>query len=239
MNLINDVINVNKHAFKKSMSKLVFIPILALLLIFMNVGESVILNLLSRGGGSAGFILGFVRYAVRVVFMSAIISILSDIVIYDRFKIENVVSGYKTWFSQVSSAYFYIVIVEWILVFATNGNITSIIFYFAILIVMSAFYEMIYIGNSYGGNVFTDIFIFLKNNISQWIIILLTFIGLQYRFNILLRYFSVETLLNNPLYTIHLIVVSLLLAFCYIFKGNLFYTLNGSSMRKRAFQGNF
>lgn len=239
MNLINDVINVNKHALKKSMAKIVFVPILAILLILMNVGESLILNILSVGRGSTGFILGFVRYAVRVVFMSAIINILSDIVIYDRFRTENMIYGYKTWFSQVSSAYFYIVLAEWLFIFVGNQGVINIIVYFALLIIMSVFYESIYIGNSYGGNVFYDIFNFLKNNTAQWIIILLLFLELQYRFDVLMRYFSFELLLNTPLYTINLIVVSLLLAFSFIFKGNLFYTLNGSSMRKREFQGSF
>lgn len=239
MNIIEDAINVNFEAIKKTFNKLAFVPILVVLLILMSITEDLILTLLSPSIGSVSFLLGFVRYAVSVLFMSAIVSILSDIVLYDRFKIENLFSGYQRYFHQVSSAYFYFVVLEWLLFFIDLPISIAVILRYLILVMLSPFYETMYIADEYGADVFTSIFGFLKNNILPWTPTLVIYVVVKSNYDNLVGVTSVVNVLGEPELWIKVIISAIVLAFILIFKGNLFKILNGSSVRKRMFQGKF
>ena len=84
MEYLQDAIEVNKEALKKTFKQLKFVPILAIILIVMNLAQNFTLGLLMTNLSGVNFLLGVVRYFIRVLFMSAIIAILSDIVLYDR-----------------------------------------------------------------------------------------------------------------------------------------------------------
>ncbi len=237
MEYLQDAIEVNKEALKKTFKQLKFVPILSIILIVMNLAQNFTLGLLMTNLSGVNFLLGFVRYFIRVLFMSAIIAILSDIVLYNRFSLNRVFEGYVEFFNQVSATLFVFVILDYISYFViTSTQIALLItvYNIAIFIMMSVVYEQIYIAGRSGVDVFYKTFEFLKENILQWILVLVLFVYLQtaVNTNLVISSIDIKRLISTLIY-------SILLAFVFIYKGHLFNILYASSVRKRKFMRKF
>lgn len=237
MELLKDTLKVNKDAFFKTLENIKFLPILSIIFIVFRIVESFVLSLLSGFNFGSTLILGFARAAVSIAFMSAIISILSDIVIYNRFNFKNFFDRFGEYFTPVANTYLFIFLLEYVvnaIESQINSYILIIVIAIAIQIILSPIYEKIYIGNVSGFDAITESANFITTNIIQWLPIMVIFVYLQINFN--LSYAIVEMDLKYILITF---ILGVVLAFTYLYKGHLFSILNGSSLRKRQFQGKF
>lgn len=237
MNILEDIIFVNKKAFKETMKNLKFVPILAIILFVFKFAEVNIIGLLSGFDRPSSFILGFARAAISIAFISALISILADIVVYNRLDFKNFFNRFSEYFSPLMSTYFIIFIIE-MLVQVLTQSITipylGLVFTIAMLLLQSPLYEEVYLGNRFGGEAIYAAFDFVKENFLQWLPVLVVYVIAELFFN------SSSIMIGLDLEVIiKMIIYGLLLAFIYIYKGHLFRILNGSSMRKRSFQGKF
>lgn len=234
MKIISDVINVNKSALNKTFKNLKYIPLLALVILGLTVAEFWVQTLLSGFDGGINFLLGFARYIVSIVFGAALIGILYDLVLYNRFRINGIIDGYKTFFGPFSSVMFPYVLLEYVFLFlGTTSSIFNMIGTLILFGIMSLLYEEVYIANNYGVEAYSHILSFLKENILHWIIPLVFYVFLHYRMQF------VGLAIFNISYLVQSLVYSLLLAFIYLYKGYLFTILYNSSRRKREFEGMF
>lgn len=233
MDLVKDIVNVNKRALKLTSKSLIYVPILALILIVMSYLEDIIQFILSPNNQSLSFVLGFVRYFVRAVFVTFLISILKNIVLYDRFEVKNLISNVKDSYQQVSSIIFLEIIYEWIVYFVTSSLDIYLILILIGYAIFSTLYEEVYIANHYAQEAVYSIFDFFKSNLLQFLPILIIYIfaNIRFRFSFIMLSF-----VNNYF---EIIVYSILLATALIFKGHIFNILYGSNYRKRKFQGSF
>lgn len=234
--MLKDILDVNKEAIKKTFNNIKYIPILAIVVILFRLAEGAVLSLLSGFNAASSFILGFARAIVSIGFLSALVSILADIVLYDRFRLNNFSDRFSEYFNPLMSVYFFIFIAEYIINFAgysTNGTL-SLILTILLSVITSFLYEEVYIANNAGFDAISETLNFLKENILHVLPILLIYVFLERVFTINYRLFSfsfdfiIETILS-----------ALGLAFTYLYKGHLFNILNGSSVRKRDFQRKF
>lgn len=234
MNILTDVINVSKEALNRSLKSLKYVPLLALVILGLNIAEFWVQSLLSGFSGGVNFLLGFARYIVTIFFGSALIGILYDLVMYNRFRINGLLDGYKTFFGPFSSVMFIYVILEYVFMFLTNAlpvfDIIGLIVMFGI---QSLLYEEVYIANNYSMEAYSHILTFLKENILHWIIPMVFYVYLQLQMQ-----FSPLAIFNID-FLIRTLIFSLILAFIYLYKGHLFSILYNSSRRKREFEGMF
>lgn len=236
MNIFDDILNVNKEALKETLKKLKFVPILAVILFAFKIAEFYILKALTGTNASSSFILGFARAAVSIAFLSALISILADIVIYNRLDFNNFMDRFGEYFSPLMNTYFIIFLIEIVSNMFIGGlsSFFSLIVSIALLVIQSPLLEEVYLGNKYGMDAIYSVYEFIKDNFLQWLPVLLAYVFVQYIFSIwsVILILDIEFIIKSTIY-------GLLLAFIYIYKGQLFKVLNGSSMRKRSFQRKF
>ncbi|WP_282926170.1 hypothetical protein [Helcococcus kunzii] len=236
MNILDDILKVNKEAFTETLKKLKFVPILAMILFVFKIAEFYILFALTGYNQASSFILGFVRAAVSIAFLSALISFLADIVIYNRLDFNNFLNRFSEYFSPLMNTYFIIFLIEMVvnMLFGALPRVISLIISIALLVLQSPLYEEVYLGNTYGMDAVYSAFDFIKENFLQWLPVLIAYVLIEYVFSFwsIIMVFDLRLIIQSILY-------GLLLAFVYIYKGQLFKILNGSSMRKRRFQGKF
>lgn len=232
MNIIQDTINVNKEALKRTFKSIAFVPALALVLIVFKVSESFVLTFLSANNSASSFILGFARAAISIAFMSALISVLADMVLYNRMNLNNIGSRFTEYFTPLANTYFYIFLAEYVIYFVDPTF--SIILLLLFHVFVSNLYEQVYIGNNSGTYAIVKDFDFLKNNFIQWLPVVIAYVFLEFNFAI-----SYTIFMFDLSYFIRVFIVAFALAFVYLYKGHLFNILYSSSMRKREFQGKF
>lgn len=234
MDILTDVINVGKEALNRTLKSLKYVPLLAIVILGLSIAEFWVQTLLSGFSGGVNFLLGFARYIVTVLFGSALIGILYDLVMYGRFRINGLTDGYKSFFGPFSSVMFIYVLIEYAFMFLSEAfplfNILGII---VMLGIQSLLYEQVYIANNYSIEAYSHILSFLKENILHWIIPMVFYVYLQIQMQ-----FSGIAIFNIQ-FLIRTLIFSLLLAFIYLYKGHLFSILYNSSRRKRKFEGMF
>ena len=234
--IIKDFIYVNKTAVKNSISSMKYVPVLALILFALGVGEKYLLNLFTTYTTHGNFILGFIRYIITIIFASALVGVLSDIVNYNRFRFKNIIDGTKRYYLPMSNTLFIVYVVEY-LAHIVLGNINfqyTFIIDILVLVVLSTVYEKVYISEEYGTEAIISSAMFIKDNIIQWLPIVIIFVATKFLLTVNYAIFILDFtfIINVGLY-------SLIMAILYIYKGHLFKILDGSSIRKRQFQGKF
>lgn len=235
--MLQDFINVNKRAFNKTLNNIKHVPILALVLFLSNIAMTFIMSLLSSSNQASDFILGFIRYIVSVAFASLLVTILEDIVFYNRFSVDNLKEGFSKYLSPLMNTYFYLAIANIILsnlAFTLKMPIILIFSIYANLVIQSTIYEQTYIARQSGIDAIVNSVKFIINNILYWILPLVVFLLVSRAFDV----YSVYSLSSIEL-VISALIKGLILAFIYLYKGHLFNILYSSSRRKREFEGMF
>ncbi|MFM1538358.1 hypothetical protein [Helcococcus bovis] len=236
MEIIKDFIYVNKTAFKNSIFSLKYVPALAMILFVLGVGENYLLSLLTTYSRGGNFVLGFVRYIITIVFASALVGVLSDIVNYNRFRFKNIIEGTKRYYLPMSNTLFIVYIIEYLahIILQNIDFQYTFIIDILVLIVLSTVYEKVYISEEYGIEAALNSVMFIKDNIIQWLPIVVIFVAAKFllTINYVIFTFDITYIMNVVLY-------SLIMGILYIYKGHLFKILDGSSIRKRQFQGKF
>lgn len=232
MNILTDIINVNKEALRRTLKSLKYLPLLAIVILGLNIAEFWIQTLLISSSGGVNFLLGFARYIVTILFGSALIGILYDLVKYNRFRINALLDGYKTFFGPFSSVMFIYILIEYAFLFL-NQIMPNIFGLFILLGIQSVLYEEVYIANKYSVEAYSNLLRFFKENILHWLIPMIFYNYLQLRMRI-----SGLAIFNLNFF-IRALIFSIFLAFIYLYKGHLFSLLYNSSRRKREFEGKF
>lgn len=235
--MFQDFINVNKSALKSTMKNLRFLPILALVIVLLNVVLHFVLRILVVPNSAMNFLLGFIRYIVQVAFASALISVLDDLIKYNRFSWDNFSQGFTSYLSPLMNTFFYLYIIEFLVRLVTDAIPILGISFIATIILLaieSTLYEQTYIANLSGMEAISASVNFIINNIIYWIIPAILFIIVRINLDRTLMVIGF-----NPYKIINLIVLSLAMAFIYLYKGHLFNILHNSSRRKREFEGKF
>lgn len=233
--MIKDFIYVNKKALNDTLKNFKYIPALVLVLFVFNVAQILVSRILTTPSQSMNFITGFARYIIEVAFISALISVLDDIINYNRFRVQNIIDGFTRYMGPLFNTLFIIYLVEMIFsMFLGPIPYLSTIFAIAMLVLESPLYETIYIGNSWGMPGIMDTIDFIKNNIIYWLIPMILFVAIERLFGVysIFATFDVREIIEALVYGV-------LLAFIYLFKGNLYKILFNSSRRKREFEGMF
>lgn len=233
--MIKDFIYVYKRAVRDTLKNIKFVPALIIVLFVFNIAQMLISRILMTPSQSMNFVMGFARYIIEVAFISALLTVLDDIVNYNRFRFQNIIDGFTSYMGPLFNTLFIIYVVQMIADMLLGGiPYVSTILAIGLLVIRSPLYETIYIANQWGMPGIIDTIDFIKNNILYWIIPMIVFVIVELEFSnySLLTVFDISFILKA-------IISGVLLAFIYLFKGNLYKVLYNSSRRKREFEGMF
>lgn len=233
--MIKDFIYVYKRAVRDTLKNIKFVPALIIVLFVFNIAQMLISRILMTPSQSMNFVMGFARYIIEVAFISALLTVLDDIVNYNRFRFQNIIDGFTSYMGPLFNTLFIIYVVQMIADMLLGGiPYVSTILAIGLLVIRSPLYETIYIANQWGMPGIIDTIDFIKNNILYWIIPMIVFVIVELEFSnySLLTVFDISFILKA-------IISGILLAFIYLFKGNLYKVLYSSSRRKREFEGMF
>ena len=235
--MINDLGRVYKRVFKKTKNNLKHLPLLAIELssIFFIF---YIVNMLTVFSQTFSPIMGVVRYFVRVLALSSLFSGLQSIIEYDRLKMDHFLD-FSRFFNHIVQYIFVLFIIDLLVQFLSlsgivPGVIVTIISTLIVAITSPA-YEMIYIDEYGGYNIFTRLIPFFRENWFNWIGGLLISLLINY----LITYLQSIAFLNVVYFIIATIILSFVIGVLILIKGNLYDVLAHSSRRKRDFEDKF
>lgn len=241
MDHIKDAINVNMLALKRTIGSANYFPIVVVILIFTMVVDmlaTLLFGMLAQVI-SFPFLWGVLRYLVDVATLSLLMVALSKVLSKRSLDMRNFTDDWQRFMSPLMNTRFIFWLIE-IVLSMLSGALGQIPYLLLILgiaynILVSPMLESIYIAGEQGQDALMFIIEFLKNNILQWLPVLVLFPLIMSRIEL----FSWSNILAGKDFSSlpRILILYLLLAFVYIYKGHLFSILHNSSMRKRKFMG--
>lgn len=250
MNLLKDLLLVNKFTIKKSVKSfgrnwmLIFT---GLVYTFLNVFMITILNTFFRG--PLYILAGFIMAIVSSSLISNYLYLLSNIISYDRITMENFKEGFKFYLWKVYGVFFIAWIANYLLslltgILGTSGDLINTIVSIVILIGLNPLPETIYQKYYSPFESIQYAFEFMKENWVNWLLP-----------NILLYLllYSITGRIMMDLFTTHLsfelglsfkeigmyILGQIIFSFTMIYRGHLFKLLSTSTRRKRMYMKEF
>lgn len=245
MNIINDVLLVNKEIILKSKNTLSRNPEVLLMGVVYSilslVAGIVVFNLLS----GLGFLLGIIYALIESAIISSYLFVLHNVVIYNRFRWRDIKHGFTYFIRKVYGVLFIFYLVNLILNFLSNiigAFIVAIILFIGIaaLIVLNPLPESLYIKERDSLQTILYCIDFMKENWLNWMVpngllmVILYFVtgGL---FNGGLNPFRGLSFSNSIPSIIMYLLGSVLLSAAMIYRGHLFKLLSTTTLRKRMF----
>ena len=235
--MIKDLKRVLKRLFRDSKTSLKHLP----LLIVGLLGVSLIMyfvNQLQLLVTTVSNFSGIIKYFIKIAIISSLFNALQNIILYDRLN-QNHFFEFSRFLSPVIQFLFVIYIIEILFgIIVSIGIMPSFIyriFEFAILVFISPGYEMIYIDEYNGYEVYQRIIPFFRENWYIWILGILMNIGIEAMFSVI----STATYVGIPSFIISAVIGSAVIGLLLILKGNLYNILAHSSRRKRDFEDKF
>lgn len=243
MDQLKDALQVNKLAFKRTVNSLSYLPILTLVVLFGMLVNSLAGLLIGLVGSviNLSIVLGILEYLVNVCVLSLTMACLNNIMTGSRLSFNGIKSSWSMYIGPLMNTMFIFWLVE--LAFETlfrplkSSASLVLVFGLIIQILESPMLESVYIANESGTNAFMSILNFLKDNMLQWVFIMLLFAGAQLYISETFGYMTILQLSLVPI--IQMLIFSLIMSFIYIYKGQLYKILYNSSIRKRKFMGVF
>lgn len=250
MNLLEDLIMVNKNIIKKSIKSFKnnwIIIFTGLVYTFLNMAMFVIISTLFRGVLSilAGFIVAIVSSSL----ISNYLYLLFNIINYDKITMDSFKDGFKYYLWKVYGVFFIAWLGSYFLslvgrIAGTNAALLSRIISIVILIALNPLPETIYLKYYSPFESIQYAFEFMKENWINWIVPNVIFY--------ILLYLITNTLSLN-VFTTHLdfifnfsikgigiyILGQALFSFIMIYRGHLFKLLSTSTRRKRMYMNQF
>jgi len=242
MENFSDAINVNRIALTRSFKSIKYLPIITFVLLISGVVNFVANYFLTSLSMiiNIPFVYGIASYIVEVATLSLLVSCLSSVIRGSKLTLKNFMDDWQRYISPIMSIKFIIWLIEMAMDMVIGG-INPILSYIVIVLVIaileSPMLETIYIGNEYGTSGFYSILDFLKNNIIQWLPVIVFTVLIYMLSTRFIDIFSLKSLSTTLI--ARFVISQILLAFLYIYKGHLFSILNNSSVRKRKFMGVF
>lgn len=246
MNYLDDIVNVNKKAFREAMGKIKKNPVSICLpmifsILFFGVDKFKFIFY------QLGFIGGFIMPLIYAMLMSVLYDLLSNLIYYDKLSFNNLQRSVKNYFGSIYSVYFILILVGYFLP-AINNVTLQIIIWLIIYVVFNPMSETIYIKDQSYTSAYAYCVDFMKENFLQWIIPLIISFAGMYLFGGL-QFIADNAVLNIPLgvefagfdssYILKFIVFELIAGIYIIYRACLFKILSTSTMRKRLYMGGF
>lgn len=238
MKIFSDFINIQKKTFRRTFKNQRYLFLTSILLIAgvisMDIISNIILTILNISSILTGILIYILKISLIGFFMAILYRAVKDSKL-NRFNLNYDFGIFATKLMQVG---FLIYIVE-LLVSRFFGKY-FILLYVLSIIIFNALPEMIYIEEYNGYESIKQSVKFLQNNLINWGLPNLIFLGIFYSFT---NKAFIPTMLQLDLGDIKSIIISIItivvIAIFMIYRGVLFDELNGSSRRKREFMRNF
>lgn len=250
MNLIEDIILVNKTTFKKSIrsfQKNWVIIFTGLAYTLLNMLMLILLNTFFRG--PLYILAGFIMAIVSSSLISNYLYLLSNIISYDRITIDNFKEGFKYYLWKVYGVFFIAWIASYLLslltgIAGTNAELLNRIVGIVILIGLNPLPETIYQKYYSPYESIQYAFDFMKGNWLNWLVpnvifyIALYFLTGRVIMDIFTTHLSFGLDLSLKGLGIYLLG-QILFSFTMIYRGHLFKLLSTSTRRKRMYMDKF
>lgn len=250
MDLLKDIIMINKTTFKKSINSFIknwIIVFTGIVYVFLNITMIIIASTLFRGVLS--ILAGLIMAIVSSSLISNYLYLLFNIINYDKITLDNFKEGFKYFLWKVYGVFFIAWIGSYLLsmvlqMVGSNAKMVNTIVSIVILIALNPLPETIYQKYYSPGESIRYAFDFMKENWINWIIPNAVFHLILYLItnNLLLDVFN--THLNfNLQFNIKGIAMYILgqgiFSFIMIYRGHLFKLLSTSTRRKRMYMNKF
>ncbi len=237
MNILTDALHVNKDALKDTLPKLRHAPLLAAAYVLYQIVLYLVNMIGVRLGSGIGFLWGFIVYLVNIAITAHFLTLLLNVIRYDRLKIQDMQDrNFMRLFAPLMQAFFVLYLIE--LVFGMFANPLLPGFVSSLLLLLWAgaktpVNESIYLGNRFGYDALRHTLDFWRDNWAQWAVpVLAAFI---FKLFIEPRIYVLTSISLWMLPVIWFITGSFIAAWM-IWRGELFLTLNNSSLRSRAYR---
>lgn len=250
MNLIKDLLLVNKLTMKKSIksfSKNWMLIFTGLVYTFLNILILFILNTFFKG--PLYILVGFIMAIVSSSLISNYLYLLSNIINYDRITMGNFKEGFKFYLWKIYGVFFIAWIANYLLslltgILGTSGDLVNKIISIIILIGLNPLPETIYQKYYSPFESIQYAFEFMKGNWFNWLLpnILLYLLLYLVTGKVIVDLFATHlsfgldlSLKGIGIYILGQVVFS----FIMIYRGHLFKLLSTSTRRKRMYMNEF
>lgn len=250
MNIIKDIIYVNKEAGAKTLKSfkknwiIIFTGFIYTILNMLIYG--ILGSLLT---GPLYIISGIIAALITSAMISNYLYLLFNIINYDRVTINDFKNGFGYFLRKIYIVFFIGYVANLILSLVSNilGNLTAILIpllYLAVLVMLNPLPETIYLKHYDSWGSIVEAADFMKENWLNWAIPNIVFLFLLYivtgrsLINIFNTHLSYNFMLNVRglgVYLIGQIIFSIMM----IYRGHLYRLLSGSTRRKRMFMNKF
>ncbi|MCR3956410.1 MAG: hypothetical protein NUK57_08945 [Gudongella sp.] len=245
MNIINDIILVNKEILQKSKNTISRNPEVLLLGVVYSVmsllAGIIIFNLLS----GLGILLGIIYALVESAIVSSYLFVLHNVVIYNRFRWKDIKHGFTYYIRKVYGVLFIFYLANLILGFLSNivgAIVIGIIFFVGIaaFIVLNPLPESLYVKDRDSLQTILYCVEFMKENWINWLVPNSVLIVILYLltggvFNGGLNPFRSLSFSTSISSIVLYLLGSAILSAAMVYRGHLFKLLSTTTLRKRMF----
>lgn len=236
---MKDFILVNKMTFDSLLKQLKYLPILVVNLLAYTIIYTLATLLLAR----IQFVGGLLLYLLKGAMVSHFVYCLHSLIIYNKVSFTDYFLNAKTYLSQTISVFFIYYLLDTIIKLVFINGIAwpfDVLIRLIVFLIFSASLEAIYIGNYFQYDSVMESIRIVKENIVNWTLTL----GAIFILLALIGGIDLDLFTDNNWFIFNIIpsmkaINIILLAFFYLYKGNLYKTLYNSSKRKREYMGRF
>lgn len=237
MNNLQDTLYVNKEALRHALPKFRHLPLLSASFVIYQLVQFLVSLLGSRMGMGIGFLWGFVVYLVNIAVMAHFLSLLYNVIRYDRLTPGDLTNPQFTrLMPALIQAFFVLYIIELLFSMLLSPMLPGL-FTTLILILWEGaktpVQENVYLGNRYGTAALMATVDFWKNNLLQWAPVLVVAVVFNLFVNPLINRLSFGSFWLMPLVWL---VTGIFVSAWMIWRGELFDQLDSSSLRSRAYR---
>lgn len=237
MNLILDALHVNKDALRDSMRKLRHVPLLGLAQLTYQAILFVVSMIGSNLGFGLSFLWGFVVYIVNIALMAHFLNLLNNVIHYDRLKPQDLTSQqFVRLIAPLMQAFFILYLVELVFSMVLSPMLPGMVSSLILLIWAGAktpVNESVYLANRYGMDALMHTLDFWRDNWLQWLFPILA--AFAYQLFVAPR-LSGLFLFGIWAYPLIWLLSGIVISAWMIWRGELYETLNGTSLRSRAYR---
>lgn len=250
MDILQDVLMINKTAFKKtikSLKKNWMIIFTGLIYVSLNLIMMVVLSTFFKG--ILYILAGFIMAIVSSALISNYLYLLSNVIRYDKINKNDFKDGFTQYLRKIYGVFFIAWIGSILLsmlggAFGSNGPMINSIVSIVILVALNPLPETIYQKYYSSGESIQYTFEFMKENWINWFLpnVILSYLLYLVTGKLILDVFTTHLNFNFN-FSLKAIIVYLLgqtiFSFMMIYRGHLYKILSTSTRRKRMYMNKF
>jgi hypothetical protein len=246
MELIKDLIDVNKQTFVKTLNSIKsHWEALLIVLVYVLISQTVFMLVRNMFVGALSIVSGILIALIEAALISSFLFVLNNIVLYNRFRWKDVIEGLNYYLLKVYGILFIFFIVNFILSSTLNligsiGYLLSLIFQLFIIFALNPLPETIYLKNYDSRGSILYCIEFIKGDFLNWFVPNIVLgVCLFFIVNISNTNLLAISVSNFIPFILELLLISVFLSFFMIYRGHLFKLLSTSNRRKRQFMNKF